>query len=189
MRNRPALGSEQKVHVRLERASLQHEAEFLAAVRRSGRLHGRWVKPPSSAERFREYLKRQDSTTNIAYFAFSDADDLVGVVNVSEIVRGPFQSAYLGYYGFARHQRRGYMTAALTAVVSASFSKHRLHRLEANIQPANSSSIALVKRLGFRKEGYSKRYLRIGGQWCDHERWAITREDWTRRRKPRLNAR
>ena len=101
-------------------------------------------------------------------------------MNVSEIVRGWLQSAYLGYYAFVPHDGRGYMTAGVTAVVSFCFDTHGLHRLEANIQPGNARSIALANRLGFRKEGYSARYLNIGGQWRDHERWAITREEWTR---------
>ncbi len=111
------------------------------------------------------------------------------MVNISQVVRGPFRSAYLGYYAFAPHQGRGYMTAGLAAVVNTSFRKLRLHRLEANIQPGNKASLALVKRLGFRKEGYSERYLKIGGRWRDHERWAITIERWKALRvRPRAGA-
>jgi ribosomal-protein-alanine N-acetyltransferase len=58
------------------------------------------------------------------------------------------------------------------------FKQLKLHRVEANIQPENVASIALVKRAGFVNEGYSRRYLKIGGQWRDHERWAILHEDW-----------
>ena len=111
------------------------------------------------------------------FFVFM-REDLVGVVTVSEIVRGQFQNAYLGYYVFESFRRRGLMTAAVALVVTKAFRKLRLHRVEANIQPANVASIRLVRRLGFRKEGLSRRYLKINGKWRDHERWAVTREEW-----------
>ena len=168
------------VTVRLEPASLRHEAEFIAAARRSVALHAPWVIAPTDASAFRGYVGRHGAR-DLGYLLFSEQDELVGVVNVSEIVRGWFQSAYLGYYGFVPHDVRGYMTAGVTAVVSLCFDTLGLHRLEANIQPGNTRSLALAKRLGFRKEGFSERYLNIGGQWRDHERWAITREEWPRR--------
>ena len=65
------------------------------------------------------------------------------------------------------------MTEALGSAISYAFGELGLHRLEANIQPANHASIALVRRLGFQNEGYSPRYLRINGEWQDHERWAL----------------
>ena len=68
---------------------------------------------------------------------------------------------------------RGYMSEAMRLLVRHAFTTMKLHRLEANIQPGNQASIALVKRCGFEREGYSPRYLKIGGRWRDHERWAI----------------
>ena len=90
--------------------------------------------------------------------------------------------AYLGYSGFAAHAGRGYMTEAVGLVLREAFLTLRLHRVEANIQPDNAASIALVQRLGFELEGMSPRYLKIGGRWRDHERWALRAETWRARR-------
>jgi len=98
---------------------------------------------------------------------------IVGVINVTEIVRGAFQSAYLGYYGMVGFSRKGLMTEALNAAARYAFDDLGLHRMEANIQPENAASIALVRRAGFKKEGFSPRYLCINGKWRDHERWAL----------------
>jgi ribosomal-protein-alanine N-acetyltransferase len=108
-------------------------------------------------------------------FAVCRAEDgaLVGVVNLSNIVRGAFQSGYLGYYAFAGHERQGLMRAGLQAVIRHAFRALKLHRLEANVQPGNAASRALVQACGFRQEGFSPRYLKVGGRWRDHERWAI----------------
>ena len=107
-----------------------------------------------------------------------DDDALVGAINLNEIVRGNFQSAYLGYYIGAAYAGQGYMTEALQATLRTAFREVGLHRVEANIQPANAASIALAARAGFRCEGYSPRYLKVGGRWRDHERWALLAEEW-----------
>ena len=65
------------------------------------------------------------------------------------------------------------MHDGLRLVLRFAFGPLGLHRLEANIQPGNESSVALVRGAGFRLEGYSRRYLKIAGRWRDHERWAI----------------
>jgi [ribosomal protein S5]-alanine N-acetyltransferase len=165
--------------VRLERPSARRAVEFLSAVRRSRRLHGAWVSPPATVAAYREYLRHLRRAPHAGYFVCrADTGALVGVVNVSEIVRGNVQSAYLGYYAFTPHARQGLMTEGLALVVSEAFRRLGLHRLEANIQPGNTASRRLVRRLGFRREGLSRRYLVIAGSWRDHERWAILAEDW-----------
>ena len=175
--------AEPPARVRLERASLRRQREFLDAVRRSRRLHARWVIPPASAPAYRRYLVRSRRATQIAHFLIRrDTGELAGVVNVSEIVHGNFQSAYLGYYAFTPHAGHGLMRDGLAQVIDHAFTTLKLHRLEANIQPTTTPSIRLVKRLGFRHEGLSPRYLHIAGSWRDHQRWALLKEDWQNRR-------
>src|SRR6201999_4207335 len=89
---------------------------------------------------------------------------IVGYFNISQIIRGPLQSAFLGYGGVAGGSGLGYMSAALELVVERAFTDLALHRIEANIQPANAASIALVERCGFVREGFSERSLKIGGR-------------------------
>ncbi|MEY4579269.1 MAG: hypothetical protein RL701_3972 [Pseudomonadota bacterium] len=163
--------------VQVEPLSYEHVHEFLAAVRRSRRLHGRWVAPPDSELSFRAYVEARQGPLSYGYVVRVKGQ-LAGTINLNGVMRGLLQSAFLGYYGFAPHEQRGYMSEALNHVVKIAFQRHRLHRLEANIQPDNVRSIALIKRTGFRLEGYSPRYLKIAGRWRDHERWALTLEDW-----------
>ena len=105
-------------------------------------------------------------------------DTIVGLINLSQIFRKSFQNAYLGYQLFAGFTGEGYMTEAVVKVLRFAFVDQKLHRVEANVQPHNQPSINVLKRCGFTKEGYSQKYLKVGGRWRDHERWAIIREDW-----------
>jgi [ribosomal protein S5]-alanine N-acetyltransferase len=70
------------------------------------------------------------------------------------------------------------MTEAVELILRHAFKSLELHRVEANVQPENKPSIAVLERNGFIKEGFSEKYLKIGGEWRDHERWAITVENW-----------
>ena len=164
----------------------QDQEEFLTCVRRSRRLHRPWVSPPSTPKAFQAFVAWTRRPSQAGFLVCLRAtSEIVGVVHVSEIVRGCFQSAYLGYCVFSPHARRGYMTEGLGLVLTRAFREMALHRLEANIQPANRASIELVRRLGFRKEGLSPRYLKIAGRWQDHERWAILAEEWRPGGEPR----
>jgi ribosomal-protein-alanine N-acetyltransferase len=104
--------------------------------------------------------------------------EIVGSVEISRIARGNFQSAYLGYSILPEHREQGYMTEALQLALRHAFRTLRLHRVEANVEPGNEPSLALVRRAGFTREGFSRRYLKHGGRWRDHERWALLAEDW-----------
>jgi len=163
-----------KSRIRLLRLSPVDEAEFIAAARRSRALHAPWVAPAATPATFDAYLARMSQPDQNAFTVRRiDTNALIGVITISNVVMGPFRSAYTGYYAFAPHAGQGYMREGLQAVVRHAFRVMKLHRLEANIQPGNRASIALAKACGFRKEGFSPRYLKIGGRWRDHERWAI----------------
>lgn len=165
----------------------EDEAEFLRSVRRSRRLLRPWASPPATRRSFRAYLAQNRRNSNRAYLVcIRGTGEIAGAVNLSEIVRGCFKSAYMGYHAFLPHEGEGYMTEGMGLVIARAFGRLALHRLEANIQPKNTASIALVRRLGFRKEGLSRRYLRIASRWRDHERWAILAEEWKFRRETPL---
>src|ERR1700742_1709168 len=152
---------------------------FIAAMAASAEHHRPWVTPPVTAPEFDAWLircGRGDFDSNLAVRPEDGA--IVGYFNISQIIRGPLQSAFLGYGGVAEWSGAGYMTTALRLVLERAFTELSLHRLEANIQPGNAASIALVERCGFVREGFSERYLKIGGHWRDHARFAIRAEQW-----------
>jgi ribosomal-protein-alanine N-acetyltransferase len=134
--------------------------------------------------RFDEMLgsARLDSTAAYVICLRSN-DRIVGQITLSQTFRKSFQNAYLGYQLFNGFTGRGYMTGAVQLILKSAFTELELHRVEANVQPENKPSIAVLKRNGFTKEGFSRRYLKIGGRWRDHERWAIIKEDWKALRK------
>jgi ribosomal-protein-alanine N-acetyltransferase len=165
--------------VELESLSLAAREEFIAAMEASRDLHAPWVSPPLTADGFDSMVDRKSSSRSDYSLVRSRGDGvLVGYFDVSEIIRGPLCGAYLGYGGVARYAGRGYMSAGMQLLLRRAFTELGLHRLEANIQPGNAASIALVRRAGFVREGFSERYLKLNGRWRDHERWAIHAERW-----------
>lgn len=192
---RPApIVSQRGSRVYLAPPRLRDADAFLAAVRASRPLHGRWVRAPQGLAAFREYVTRFGARAQRDLLAATragvlvrrlDDEAMVGVFNFSEIVRGSFHSAYLGYYAFAPHDGAGHMTEGLALALDFAFRTLKLHRVEVNVQPRNVRSHALVIAAGFVREGFSRRYLRVGGRWRDHVRYAILLEDWRARRKNR----
>jgi len=160
--------------------------EFLALVAASRRLHRPWVYPPADVRDFHAYVARASAPRFLGCLVcLRQTGAIVGVANLSEIVRGVFQSAYLGFYGHAAHAGRGHMKEGLQLLLHHAFRTMKLHRIEANVQLENGRSLALVRALGFQREGFSPRYLKIGGRWRDHERWALLAEEylWRARRE------
>ena len=145
-----------------------------------------WVTPASTPEAYGRYLQGS-RRASVCAFLVCRIDDrrIVGVFNLSQILRGNLQQAFLGYWVGAAFAGRGYMTEAIHLVLRYAFESLRLHRIEANVQPENGNSKALLVRAGFRLEGFSPRYLKVVGRWRDHERWAICREDWAATAKGR----
>jgi ribosomal-protein-alanine N-acetyltransferase len=154
----------------IRHASLADAAALIAANRASRSLHAPWVEPFTDRDGFDRWFAGTLTGRKIALVA-DTGGAIAGVVNLNEIVMGTFCSAYLGYYGMAGFTGRGLMTRAVALAVTLAFTSVGLHRVEANIQPGNLRSRALVERLGFRLEGFSPRYLFIAGAWRDHERW------------------
>jgi len=172
--------------VRLAFPRVRDRDEVLALNRASRALHRGWVAPPTTPAQFARFMARARRPDFAGLLVRRLADDaILGAVEVSQIVLGAFRSAYLGYQLGAPYVRQGYMSEALRLVLAYGFGPLGLHRLEANVRPENAASIALVRRLGFTREGYSRRYLKVGGRWRDHERWAILAEDWRARSRRR----
>jgi ribosomal-protein-alanine N-acetyltransferase len=149
------------------------------AMRRSVAFQRPWVYPPTTPAEYDRLLERQATDEFAGFLLFlRTEDELVGMCNLSQIFRGNLKSAYVGFGAIKGYGGKGYMREGVGLVISRAFGELRLHRLEANIQPGNERSKRLVRSLGFTKEGYSERYLKIGGRWRDHERWAIRTETW-----------
>ena len=154
-------------------------AEFTAANKASRKFHHNLVNPPTDAKGFADFLRRNETETDRCFLICQIEDKaIVGGMCLSQIFRKAFQNAYLGYYLFEKFTGKGYMTEAVRLVLRYAFRELKLHRVEANVQPHNKASIAVLQRCGFSKEGFSPKYLKIGGRWRDHERWAIIRENW-----------
>ncbi|MEV6394293.1 GNAT family protein [Streptomyces sp. NPDC051907] len=156
--------------------------EFTALAAESIAHHRPWLFPPLTAETYADYAARVIEEPNKAGFLVCEraSGRIAGFVTVNDMVAGAFQSGAIAYGAFAHAVGRGLMGEGLGLVMRQAFGPLGLHRLEANIQPRNAASIALVRRAGFRLEGFSPDMLFIDGAWRDHERWAITADMATR---------
>jgi ribosomal-protein-alanine N-acetyltransferase len=157
----------------------QDAAEFIRLNLASREFHRGLVTPPLDEDSYDKYFVRNASEADERFFiCLQENGKIAGSINLSQIFYGNFCNAYLGYFVGAEYAGRGLTTEAIRLILDYAFGKLKLHRAEANVQPKNLASIAVLRKNGFTKEGFSRRYLKIDKKWRDHERWAIIAEDW-----------
>lgn len=148
-----------------------------------------WTPARDPATRARDVFRRElrrtrdgaKAGTHLRLAGFRGDGALVGMFSLNEIVLGVFQSAYAGWQVSADQARQGLGTEGVGGLLDIAFddppSGVGLHRVQANIMPANAPSLRIAEKVGFRHEGHALRYLQIAGRWEDHEVYALTREE------------
>jgi ribosomal-protein-alanine N-acetyltransferase len=172
------------------------EAAFMRA-RETNREHlERWepLPAPNAVGAFQRFLEQGDTPQGRRFLIFAKeplvqalGDGVLGQVSFSNIIRGPLQQAFVGYWLVQAAEGKGIMRESLHAAVTHALNADGLglHRVECNVMPGNARSLQLARRVGFREEGFSPRYLRIRGVWEDHVRLAVTGEEWNDARAER----
>ena len=127
--------------------------------------------------RVRHYSREARDDLGYGLLIFAGGYHLVGGLTLSNLRRGVTQSATLGYWLGAEHVGKGYMAAAVGAVVPFPFDVLKLHRIDAAVMPAYTPSISVLERAGFVREGVARRYLKIRGRWEDHLLYALLADD------------
>lgn len=168
----------QGFRTRIQAPEAADEEAFLSAMRDSVGFHHPWVSAPCDHAGWQRYMKRLERDNEEGFLVKRIQDNVIcGVINLNIITYEALCSAYVSYFAVAAQAERGYMKEGMLQVIQHAFTDLGLHRLEANIQPQNLASIALVESTGFKYEGYSPRLLKINGKWRDHERWAILADE------------
>jgi ribosomal-protein-alanine N-acetyltransferase len=142
--------------------------------------------PVTDPEAFRArcgaWERQRHFDTAYGFGLFLHDGSLVGEVSLGSVQRGPFQSAFVGYWIDARHAGQGLIPEGVAVILRYGFDELHLHRIEAAIVPRNHASRRVAEKLGLRDEGISVRFLQIRGVWEDHVRYAVTSEEWNARR-------
>lgn len=167
--------------VRLEQPSLAREREVIAAAQRSRALHRGLVTAPSTPDEFAAFVSRAQRADQSSFLVVARAGEVVGVVELLDVVRGPDSSARLAYYAFVPHAGRGYLREAVALALEHAFGELALGCVVAEIQPGNGRSIALVERLGFARASGAAARRKVGTRWREHERWLLRRGAWSAR--------
>ena len=165
------------VRVRLERPSARRERDFIEAALRSWALHRGLVVAAATAADYREYLDRTRRPDSASFLIVTEESDaLAGVVEINDMVPASQGCGTLAYYAFTPHAGSGLMREGVALAIDVAFGDLNLDRLDANVQPANRRSTALLAGLGFARDGTQRRY-KIGTRWCNHERWSLRAGD------------
>jgi ribosomal-protein-alanine N-acetyltransferase len=136
--------------------------------------------------RLRHYQRELREEHGYPFFIFEEANHtLLGGITLSNVRRGVSQSGVLGYWIGAPYTRRGYMTAAMSALLPFVFDGLHLHRVEAACLPENTASARVLTRAGFERVGLVRSYLQINGRWQDHVLFSLVSNDWQRQRSGR----
>ncbi|HEY3096065.1 MAG TPA: GNAT family protein [Acidimicrobiia bacterium] len=142
--------------------------------------------PVTDSDAFRArcgaWERQRHFDTAYGFGLFIHDGSLIGEVSLGSVQRGPFQSAFVGYWIDSLHAGQGLVPEGVAVILRYGFDELRLHRIEAAIVPRNRASRRVAEKLGLRDEGLSVRFLQIRGVWEDHVRYAITSEEWDARR-------
>jgi [ribosomal protein S5]-alanine N-acetyltransferase len=142
--------------------------------------------PVTDAEAFRArcgaWERQRHFDTAYGFGMFLRDGTFIGEVSLGSLQRGPFQSAFVGYWVDAAHAGQGLVPEGVAVILRYGFEDLGLHRIEAAIVPRNTPSRRVVEKLGMREEGLAERFLQIRGVWEDHVRFAMTAEEWEKRR-------
>jgi ribosomal-protein-alanine N-acetyltransferase len=142
--------------------------------------------PVDDPEAFRArcgaWERQRHFDTAYGYGLFLRDGEFVGEVSLGSVQRGPFQSAFVGYWVDESHAGQGLVPEGVAVILRYGFEQLGLHRIEAAIVPRNQSSRRVAEKLGMREEGTAERFLQIRGVWEDHVRYAMTSEEWSVRR-------
>lgn len=115
-------------------------------------------------------ISNHETENGFKFYVFltNETDKIIGSLEFSNIVKGPFRSCNLGYLLDEKFQGNGYMEESIRRAIDFLFLEKKLHRIQAAIMPNNSKSIRLIEKIGFQKIGLAPNYLNINGVWADH---------------------
>jgi ribosomal-protein-alanine N-acetyltransferase len=143
--------------------------------------------PVTDPEAFRArcgaWERQRHFDTAYGFGLFLHGGSLIGEVSLGSVQRGPFQSAFVGYWIDALHAGQNLIPEGVAVILRYGFEELHLHRIEAAIVPRNGPSRRVAQKLGLRDEGLAERFLQIRGVWEDHVRYAMTSEEWGVRRE------